>query len=630
MRGQTASTRTGSSWGRWIGAFAIACIALAVLAAAVVVQKDSARRAALLAEQQRTVPPPDISRYVTSNRCQACHPDQYASWRRTYHSTMTQLPSEATIEGDFEDHVTRISTGEHRFYREGDEYWIRLPRWRVRQLGQLLGISAPSRNQRVVLVTGSHHQQVYWISVEERLFAAGVNWVREFERFAPLQEVFLKPARKENHRGLQEWTGNCIRCHSTPAWRRFPARAPDGRQAAVLHPMEALSLTDRKPVRTNEVPSVNPPTMPELSISCEACHGPADGHADRYGSPLMRYRAYLGAETDYHIINPLKLTVHDSMELCGSCHAPRPRFQVGASEAQRLANGRAPDITWSDGMVRSGGRGYLAVESSPCFRGGELSCLSCHSMHDAPPDDQLSEGMRGNRACLQCHADFEAKLQAHTHHEPDSPGSVCYNCHMPHTAFNLLKATRSHQVYSPDLEASQATGRPNACNLCHLDRTLEWTAGYLEDWYDQPGIALSEEERAIAAAVLGVLKGDAIARALYGWSMGWPAAQQASGQRWLSPLLAILLDDPYPAVRAVATRSLRTLPDFEDFTVDPWRPNALGGPAKARALARWDEAPPAEYRPGNAVLLNVQGDPDWQIIHALLAERDDTPVRISE
>jgi predicted CXXCH cytochrome family protein len=287
-------------------------------------------------------------------------------------------------------------------------------------------------------------------------------------------------------------------------------------------------------------------------------------------------------------------------------------------------------MAWPDRLIRSGGRGFQAVKRSPCFVGDELSCLSCHSMHDAPPDDQLISGMRGNRACLQCHSDFESKLEAHSHHEPDSPGSLCYNCHMPHTAFNLLKATRSHQIYNPDLEADLAAGRPNACNLCHLDRSLEWTAGFLSEWYQQPEADLSREERTISAAVVGVLKGDAMQRALYAWSMGWPAAQEASGRRWMSPLLAILLADSYPAVRAVATRSLRTLPDYTDFEVDPWRPNALGGPAKKRALARWEEAPPAATRRGNEVLVDGTGDPDWEIIRALLAERDDRVVQIIE
>ena len=630
MRARTARRLAGTSTLGWLGIVAIAGIAVGVVVATAVIQRDSARRAALHEAQQRAVPPPGVERYVTSDRCQACHPDQYASWRNTYHSTMTQLPSEATIFGDFDDHVTKISTGEHRFYRKGDEFWLRLPRWRVKQLGTLLGTAPPSRDQRVALVTGSHHQQVYWISLDERLISAGVNWVREFQRYAPLQEVFLKPARKENHRGLQEWTSNCVRCHSTPAWRRFPARSASGRPAEVLHPMEPRTLSDQRPKTSGEIPSVRAELMPELGISCEACHGPAEEHAELFTSPLQRYAAYLGAERDPHIVNPTKVSTDESMQLCGTCHAPRPRFQVGDSELQRRENVRAPELAWPDGLIRSGGRGYLAVQRSPCFRGGKFTCLSCHSMHDAPPEDQLSSGMGGNEACLQCHQDFAAKLEAHTHHESDSSGSLCYNCHMPHTAWNLLKATRSHEVYNPDLRASTAAGRPNACNLCHLDRSLAWTVETLEKWYGHAPIGLSEEDREYSAAVLGALKGNAAQRALYAWSMGWPAAQEASGSRWLSPLLAILLDDPYPAVRAAATRSLRSLPDFGDFDVDPWRPNALGGSAKERALARWEELPPAEYRPGNKMLVDRGGDPSWPAIHALLTERDNTPVQIAE
>src|SRR5262245_41326497 len=40
--------------------------------------------------------------YVGASACRACHPDKFASWRRTYHSTMTQLPSAATVLGRFD------------------------------------------------------------------------------------------------------------------------------------------------------------------------------------------------------------------------------------------------------------------------------------------------------------------------------------------------------------------------------------------------------------------------------------------------------------------------------------------------------------------------------------------------
>ena len=47
---------------------------------------------------------------------------------------------------------------------------------------------------------------------------------------------------------------------------------------------------------------------------------------------------------------------------------------------------------------------------------------------------------------------------------------------MTATTYGLVKAIRSHLIDSPTVESSLTTGRPNACNLCHLDRTLDWTA----------------------------------------------------------------------------------------------------------------------------------------------------------
>src|SRR4030095_4011854 len=96
---------------------------------------------------------------------------------------------------------------------------------------------------------------------------------------------------------------------------------------------------------------------------------------------------------------------------------------------------------------------------------------------------------------------MSARLVAHTHHSADSSGSRCYNCHMPNTTFGLLHAMRSHQVSSPTVHESIAYGRPNACNLCHLDRTLAWTAEKLHGWYNQPMADLSQDDPTLAAAV---------------------------------------------------------------------------------------------------------------------------------
>ena len=76
------------------------------------------------------------------------------------------------------------------------------------------------------------------------------------------------------------------------------------------------------------------------------------------------------------------------------------------------------------------------------------------------------------------------------------------------------------------------------------------------------------DERDISSALLLALTGDAGQRAIAAQAMGWKPAQAASGTDWMLPHLAQLLDDPYDAVRFIAGRSLRTLPEFRSFEYD--------------------------------------------------------------
>ncbi len=248
------------------------------------------------------------------------------------------------------------------------------------------------------------------------------------------------------------------------------------------------------------------------------------------------------------------------------------------------------DFFWSDGMVRVSGRDYNGLLESPCYQGGKFSCLSCHSLHESDPESQLARNRTGNGACTQCHERFreETPLTVHTRHQAGSSGSLCYNCHMPHTTYGVLKAIRSHQVSSPRVVDELATGRPNACNLCHLDKPLAWAANQLGRWYGHSIPDLSEDQTAVADAVRLALAGDAGQRVLVAWHLSWEPALQVSGRSWVPPVLAQLLDDPYAAVRCVAERSLKQIApslvtsDY-DYTVAPdSRP-----PFRALVWERW-------------------------------------------
>jgi predicted CXXCH cytochrome family protein len=177
---------------------------------------------------------------------------------------------------------------------------------------------------------------------------------------------------------------------------------------------------------------------------------------------------------------------------------------------------------WDNGLVMAAGREFSAVAVTACYRKGTISCLSCHSMHDSEPNDQLKRGLEGSASCTQCHTEpqYTSAVATHTHHVTSSPGSDCLNCHMPHTTYALFNSIRSHQIGSPDLAGSVRHGVPNACNLCHLDKTLAWTQEKLVAWYGYEPHELTTEQQRLSAALVWMLKGNAAQRVIVAWHMG--------------------------------------------------------------------------------------------------------------
>src|SRR6266571_622587 len=512
-------------------------------------------------------------KYARSMSCRACHPDQYASWHRSFHRTMTQVASDESVRGNFDGVALELDGEVYRLEHRGDEFWVDMvdPDWKLRQEsatkandGGRVSWQSPERTnppraqRRISLVTGSHHMQAYWVDNQHgnQQFSFPFTYLFEQERWVPRRSVFLKDPKVL--RWNQIWNVGCIDCHST---------AGQPRQET-----DSVSFDTR---------------VAELGIACEACHGPATEHVRLNSDPRRRYALHFGKKGDGSIVNPARLSAKRSSEICGRCHSVHSPldeqdwlqngadFQPGEELKQTVQVTRHPqsfevrrNLFWSDGMIRVSGREYNGLVKTPCFLRGDMSCLSCHSMHQSSPTNQLAKGMEKNAACLQCHASFEKHPEQHTHHAAGSSGSLCYNCHMPYTSYGLLKALRSHQISNPSVKASLQTGRPNACNLCHLDKSLDWTAQNLFAWYKIPRDDLSLEDKSIAASILWALKGDAGQRALITWHMGWTPAREISNDSWMAPYLATLLPDPYAAVRYIAGRSLTRLPGYHNFSYD--------------------------------------------------------------
>ena len=593
--------------------------------------RNDASRAALLAStpaqaRLKPVTAPNNA-YTSSQTCRACHPSEYKSWHNSYHRTMTQLAKSGAILAKW--HGTRLPLGQAALQLEQkrDEFW-------VNTVGAD-GIKTDS--QRVTMTTGSHHLQVYWTADAngnlQHPFPFG--WLIADQKWVPVQDTFLR----DPHLAAPDakWNNVCIKCHAVAGRPGIDART-----------------------RT-----VNTETA-ELGISCEACHRPAGAHIAHYQNPVNRYISHLGDKAVHAILNPASETLDHrlSAQACGQCHSYQytpnpldwlrngPRFLPGnelnanttvVHASTFIANGKQPDghphpggewlgdRFWPDGMVRVTGREYNGLLDTACFQRGKMSCLSCHSMHGyLDNNDQLAPRMETNEACLQCHDDFRDNLTAHTHHAADSTGSLCYNCHMPHTTYGLLSGIRSHQIDSPSVETHLKTGRPNACNLCHLNQTLEWSSRHLSKWYGHRQPKLDNDDKSISAMLKMLLKGDAGQRAIAAWNMGWEPARKASGGNWQAPWLIRTMNDPYAAVRYIAHKALMADPTFAGTPFDYTAPLAKRATQIDAISERRADAGLLGQAPHAQLLLDAQGKPLEDVADRLTRQRDNRPITLQE
>ncbi len=593
--------------------------------------------------------------YVSSNTCEACHPREYDTWHSSYHRTMTQVATPNTVLPDFAGvRVDAVRGNPMQLERRGDEFWADFddPDYH--------GSGERRITRQVVLMTGAHQQQQYWYATgHQRLISKlpAIYLVAE-KRWIPRQAAFLHAPDDGAGSDTGAWNGVCIACHTT-----------NGR-TGIDSPFAS------RPVLRQAFDS----RVAEFGIACESCHGPGEAHSQANENPMRRYRLHLTGRSDSTIVQPMKLDPRRSSQVCGQCHSVWEFYDVAGERqansaglpyrpgdelrdtrfiAQPTVNMNSPtmqeilaadstfisDSFWPDGMIRVSGREYNGLIESPCFKSATddrrtMTCFSCHTMHEDQDDPrpvkvwadshQLAAGMDGNEACLQCHPGFRKNLQAHTKHQGAS-ANLCYNCHMPYTTYGLLRSLRSHQISSPSAAVSVVTGRPNACNLCHLDKTLEWTASTLDEWYGRPKPKLTTEEQTISAAVLWTLRGDAHQRALMAWSMSWKPAQEASGVSWMAPMLGQLLNDPYEAVRLIASRALLGLPGFGDFQYDFTALPDVRNAAVAEASTIWHRSlGTKDRRTDSELLLNSDGSLKADLLDRLKRERNDRRMFLRE
>ena len=315
--------------------------------------------------------------------------------------------------------------------------------------------------------------------------------------------------------------------------------------------------------------------------------------------------------------------------------AARPRA-ARRHDHVRACRATPPASSGPDGMARVSGREYNAMSRVALLSARRdvvpvVPRAAPAAGRAAQPrewaDDQLAPAWTATTHVPAATTELAANLTEHTHHAAGSSGSRCYNCHMPHTTYGLLKAMRSHQISSPDAGTQRA----------------HRAAQRLQPVPPRPPVAM--DGRAAAAALrhraaraatprsaarcLGALdarrRRGAARAARRGVSAG--AARSAAPGDDAAMLLGVLLDDPYDAVRIVAARSLRRIPGFAGFEYDstPAPDSRPSASERVFALLEQRRAERAKAGARPELLLGADGAFDRRRLAELLGARDDRP-----
>jgi Tfp pilus assembly protein PilF/nitrate/TMAO reductase-like tetraheme cytochrome c subunit len=501
---------------------------------------------------RRAAPAAPAVRFVGSEQCRSCHVSQSDAWSRSHHKAAMAEATEQTVLGSFADATFDYAGIRSRFFTRNGKYYVRTD-----------GSDGQLATFEIRYTFGVYPLQQYLIELSNgRIQALPIAWdsrprAQGGQRWFHLNAGEHVTSTDELHwtRPSQNWNYMCADCHSTAVRKNYDAAA------------------DR--FKTS---------WAEISVGCEACHGPGSRHVawaktgtarsdSTYGltSRLDERRGVHWAVNSGtgNAVRSQPRTSDREIETCAQCHSRRAQIADGYEAGKPFYDYYRPALLesplyYADGQQRGEVYEWGSFLQSKMYAHG-VTCSDCHDPH--------SGGLRGaspgrpSGVCATCHLPAKYDTPAHQRH-PATAGVTCVSCHMPTTTYMTVDARRDHSLRIPRPELSARLGVPNACTGCHTSRPASWAAEQIASWRGDTvfhghqrfadALAASERGTADAQALLRALVTDttqpAIARATA------VSRLTAPGDRTALVAVATSLDASDPLLRLGALRSLLMMP----------------------------------------------------------------------
>jgi tetratricopeptide (TPR) repeat protein len=496
--------------------------------------------------------------YVGSATCRDCHAEEYRRWEGSQHAVAMQVADERTVLGDFS--AVKFSHGgvTSEFFRRDGKFMVRTdgPDGRLADFEVRHTFGVYPLQQYLIELPGGHVQALSIAWDARPRDQGGQRWFHLYpgERLASDDELHWTQRQ-------QNWNFMCSDCHSTDVRKSYDAAAG--------------TFATR---------------WAEISVGCEACHGPGSRHVEvartAGGDPAAasggltvafderRAAAWVIDPATGNAARTVPRATSKELDVCAQCHARRGQFSDDYEPGRPFTDFYLPTLLepalyYPDGQQRDEVFNWGSFLSSRMYDKG-VTCGDCHDPHDgkllAP----------GNAVCGQCHAAAKYDAPSHHFHEPGTPGAACASCHMKTETYMVVDPRHDHSFRIPRPDRTVSLGTPNACNQCHADRDARWAAAEIRRRYPDPKPGFQGFAEAFAAADRGDPSAT-IALAQVAANQDESAIARASALARLgrlpseNSLLAAeaALDDPSPLVRRAAVDVYELVPPGQRLAVMP-------------------------------------------------------------
>ena len=430
--------------------------------------------------------------YVGSAQCSSCHEREYTDWLGSNHEMAMRHATPKSVKAVFDNQPLTFRGLEHRFYKKGDRYW--------------LAIHNDSENivrYEIKYTFGVEPLQQYMVEFEDgRVQLLPFAWDSRPKTEGGQRWFDLYPEHTEPHQLFywknigQNWNFMCADCHSTNVKKNFD-------------------------IETNSYAT----TYSEISVGCEACHGPAKEHLlwatgnasdpqakkvdseAGFSRDISKPVANWNFSQDHKIAVPTAMQATDQVAVCTQCHSRRAQISdaedtnAGVIGDRYRLNLLEVQHYYPDGQVYD--ENYVAgsfMQSKMHEQG--VACTNCHNPHSAKliaPQESI---------CLQCHKSEAYDTPAHHHHIVGASGSRCVDCHMPQTTYMTIDHRRDHRFHIPNPVMAEKTQSPDTCLSCHEDRDSQWSAKALHGWGIKNTVTESDFSPVFSAAREGYIEAE--------------------------------------------------------------------------------------------------------------------------